>query len=60
MRVEAGKRTVGFEEKFSERDGCKILQECWKEIRNEGGNMFGTKETSIMKERDMHVRKQRE
>ncbi|KAJ3652136.1 hypothetical protein Zmor_018127 [Zophobas morio] len=33
MRVEASKRAVGFEEKFSERGDCKILQECWKEIR---------------------------
>ncbi|KAJ3656884.1 hypothetical protein Zmor_015929 [Zophobas morio] len=31
MRVEAGKRAVGFKEKFSERGDCKILQECWKE-----------------------------
>ncbi|KAJ3654943.1 hypothetical protein Zmor_014093 [Zophobas morio] len=30
MRVEAGKRAVGFEEKFSEIGDCKILQECWK------------------------------
>ncbi|KAJ3644709.1 hypothetical protein Zmor_022419 [Zophobas morio] len=33
----SGKRAVGFEEKFSERSDCKILQECWKEIRKEGG-----------------------
>ena len=43
MRVEAGKRAIGFEEKFSERGDCKILQECWKEIRKEGENMFETK-----------------
>ncbi|KAJ3647217.1 hypothetical protein Zmor_024747 [Zophobas morio] len=36
MRVEAGKRAVGFEEKFSERGDSKILQECWIEIRKEG------------------------
>ena len=57
MRVEAGKRAVGFEEKFSDIGDYKILQECWKEIREEGGNMFGTKETSNMKGRDMHVKK---
>ncbi|KAJ3650020.1 hypothetical protein Zmor_021733 [Zophobas morio] len=37
MRVEAGKKAVGLEEKFSERGDCKILQEYWKEIREEGG-----------------------
>ncbi|KAJ3649713.1 hypothetical protein Zmor_021438 [Zophobas morio] len=37
MRVEACGRAVGFEEKFSERGDFKILQECWKEIRKEGG-----------------------
>ncbi|KAJ3647066.1 hypothetical protein Zmor_024613 [Zophobas morio] len=37
MRVEAGKKAVGFEDKFSERGDCKILQECWKEIRKEEG-----------------------
>ncbi|KAJ3657817.1 hypothetical protein Zmor_009596 [Zophobas morio] len=31
------KTAVGFEEKFNERGDYKILQECWKEIRKEGG-----------------------
>ncbi|KAJ3652033.1 hypothetical protein Zmor_018034 [Zophobas morio] len=47
MRVEAGKRAVGFEEKFSERGDCKILQECWKEIRKEG-------EKHVWNERDKY------
>ncbi|KAJ3650204.1 hypothetical protein Zmor_021905 [Zophobas morio] len=36
-RIWEDKRTVGFEDKFSERGDCKILHECWKEIRKEGG-----------------------
>ncbi|KAJ3657100.1 hypothetical protein Zmor_016129 [Zophobas morio] len=49
---EAGKRAVGFEEKFSERGDWKILQECWKEIRNEGGK-------HVWNERDKYYERQR-
>ena len=36
-KVVYSERRNRFEEKFGERSDCKILQECWKEIRKEGG-----------------------
>ncbi|XP_071055483.1 uncharacterized protein [Onthophagus taurus] len=33
LRVEAGKRAVRFEERVEGRSQCKILGECWKEIK---------------------------
>ncbi|KAK4886246.1 hypothetical protein RN001_002517 [Aquatica leii] len=33
IRIETGKRAIKYEEEMRERTDCKILQECWKEIK---------------------------
>jgi len=33
LRVRAGRRAWGFEERVAERKGSELARECWKEIR---------------------------
>jgi hypothetical protein len=54
LRVKAGKRVAKFEDKMDGREKCRILRECWKEMKK---TRRKRRERSITRETGMPVKK---